>query len=62
MFPNKDSTGHIISTENVTMETSLPILSNSILFLIVFYIIIHTLGIQTSLFKPIFNIMKKNSI
>jgi len=55
MIPERDSSGHILSTENVTMETTLPILANSILFMIVFYIIIHTLGIKTSLFTPIYN-------
>ncbi len=54
MIPERDSTGHILSTENVTMETTLPIFSNSILFMIAFYTIIHTLGIKTSLFSPIY--------
>ena len=62
MIPERDSSGHILSTENVNMKTTLPILSNSILFMIVFYIIIHTLGIKTSLFTPIYNKKKKKKI
>ena len=58
MIPERDSTGHILSTENVTMETTLPIIFNSIFFTITFYIIIHSLGIKTSLFKPIYDKIK----
>ena len=59
MIPNKDSSGHILSTENVTMETTLPIMVNSVFFMVAFYIIIRSLGIRTSLFKPIYDKIKK---
>ena len=55
MIPKKDSSGHILSTENVTMETTLPIMFNSVFFMVAFYIIIRSLGIRTSLFTPIYN-------